>query len=116
MTEARRPNPWNLLAWLYLAVLFLRELVLSAWDVILTTLSPRLAVNPAILAVPLDLRSDAGITLLADLITLTPGTTAIHVSEDRRTLFIHSINAASPEAVVAGIKSGFETAVRRVLP
>jgi multicomponent Na+:H+ antiporter subunit E len=116
MTPAIRSEPWNPVAWLGLGLLFLRELALSAWDVILTTLRPRLDIRPAILALPLDLRSDVGITLLADLITLTPGTTALHVSEDRRTLYLHCINAASPEAVVSGLKTGFEAAVRRVLP
>lgn len=117
MTDNAPPPPqrWNPLAWLAVAALFLRELVLSALDVIRATLGRRLEARSAIVAVPLDLRGEAGVALLANLVTLTPGTTAIHVSEDRRTLYVHAMNAPSPGAVVAGIKGGFETALRRVL-
>lgn len=110
-----RPRPWNLLAWVALGLLFLRELLLSAWQVLRTTLSPEIRARSAIVAVPIALRSDAGITLLADMVTLTPGTTSLHVSEDRGTLFVHAMDAASPEEVAASIQDGFERATRRVL-
>lgn len=117
MTDATIvPNRLNLFAWVYLGAMFIRELVLSAWAVLRDTVRPNLSVRSAIVAVPLDLRSSAGITLLADMITLTPGTTALHVSEDKRTLYVHAMNATSPEDVVRDIKQGFEAAVRKVLP
>ncbi|MFL1463986.1 Na+/H+ antiporter subunit E [Roseococcus sp. DSY-14] len=110
------PRPWNLFAWLWLALLFLRELLLSAWTVIRATLSPRLEVRPGIVAVPLRLRSAAGITLLADMVTLTPGTTALHVSDDRRTLYVHAMDAADPDAVRRSIAERLEAPTMRVLP
>lgn len=109
-------RPWNLFAWLWLGVLFLWELLLSVWDVIKVTLAPRLAAQPAVVPVPLDVRSDAGITLLADMVTLTPGTTALHVSDDRSTLFVHAMSSASGEQTVAAIKQRLERPMRRVLP
>jgi multicomponent Na+:H+ antiporter subunit E len=109
------PNRWNLFAWLALGALFLRELILSAWDVLRATLAPRLRARSAIIAVPLEIQSDAGITLMADMVTLTPGTTSLHVSEDRRTLYVHAMHAESPEAVAASIRNGFEAATRKVL-
>jgi multicomponent Na+:H+ antiporter subunit E len=109
-------RPWNIVAWLWLGVLFLRELALSAWDVVKITLAPRLAVQPAVVAVPLDVRSDAGITLLADMVTLTPGTTALHVSDDRTTLYVHAMPSASSEQTVASVKQRLERPMRRVLP
>jgi multicomponent Na+:H+ antiporter subunit E len=111
-----QPRPWNLLAWLWLAVLFLRELLLSAFAVIRATLSPRIDVRPGIVAVPLRLRSAAGVTLLADMVTLTPGTTALHVSEDRRTLYVHAMEAADPDAVRRSIAERLEAPTMRVLP
>lgn len=113
MTAAR---PWNLLAWIWLALLFLRELLLSAIAVIRATLSPRIEVRPGIVAVPLRLRSAAGVTLLADMVTLTPGTTALHVSEDRRTLYVHAMDAADPDAVRRSIAERLEAPTMRVLP
>ena len=103
----------KVVAWLRLGGLFFRELVLSVKDVLLAVLDPRRPLRPAIVAVPLDVTSDAGITLLANLITLTPGTTSLHVSEDRRTLYVHAMNAS--ESTVADIKAGFEARVREVL-
>jgi multicomponent Na+:H+ antiporter subunit E len=109
------PRPWNLLAWVALGLLFLRELLFSAWQVLRATLSPEIRARSAVVAVPLAIRSDAGITLLADMVTLTPGTTALHVSADRRTLYVHAMDAGSPEEVARSIRDGFERATRRVL-
>lgn len=109
-------RPWNLPAWIWLGVLFVRELVLSATDVILATLAPRRIGSSAVVAVPLEVRSDAGITLLADMVTLTPGTTALHVSDDRTTLYVHAMSSASDDATVAAVKQRLERPMRRVLP
>ncbi len=109
------PRPWNLFAWIWLALLFLRELLLAASAVIRATLSPRLDLSPGIVAVPLRLRSAAGITLLGNMVTLTPGTTALHVSEDRRTLYIHAMDARDPEAVRRSIAERLEAPTMRVL-
>ncbi len=95
-----------------LAGLFLAELAKSATRVALMVASPRLAPHPAIIAYPLQVKSDLEIALLANLITLTPGTLSIDVSQDRRTLFIHCVDAPDPEAVIADIRLGFE---RRIL-
>lgn len=103
-----------LAAWLGLAWLFLRELTLSVKDVVLTVLRPARASRSGIVAIPLEVRSEGGITLLANMITLTPGTTSLHLSEDRRTLFVHVMNLA--DDTVAQIKDGFEQRVSAVLP
>ena len=100
--------------WLALAGLFLRELALSVQDVIRTVLDPRRASRSAIVAVPLDVRSDAGISVLANMITLTSGTTSLHVSDDRRVLYVHVMNVSDQS--VRQIKDGFERSVREVLP
>ena len=109
------PRPWNPFAWIALGALFLKELALSAWQVLRATLSPEVRARSAIVAVPIEVTSDAGITLLADMVTLTPGTTALHVSSDRRTLYVHAMDAGSPEEVATSIREGFERATRRVL-
>ncbi|NLD54956.1 MAG: sodium:proton antiporter [Burkholderiaceae bacterium] len=100
--------------WVALTGLFLRELAMSVQDVIRTVIDPRRVGHSAIVAVPLDVRSDAGISLLANMITLTPGTTSLHVSDDRRVLYVHVMNAS--DQTVRMIKDGFERSVREVLP
>lgn len=103
-----------LIAWVRLIALFFRDLALSVRDVAILVLRPRRPFRSAIVAVPLDVKSDEGITLLANMITLTPGTTSLHVSENRSTLYAHVMNASDES--VARIKDGFESCVREVLP
>jgi multicomponent Na+:H+ antiporter subunit E len=71
--------------------------------------------KPAIIAVPLDVKSDTGITVFADMVTLTPGTTSIDVSDDRKTLFVHALDAPDIDRSSAELKSSLEARVRRVL-
>ncbi|EJZ20680.1 Na+/H+ antiporter subunit E [Rhizobium sp. Pop5] len=93
---------------LSLAALFLKELSLSAWKVTLTVLSPDMKLKPGIFAFPLTVTSDFEITLLANLITLTPGTLSVDVSIDRRTLYVHALDCSDPEATRRNIANGFE--------
>ncbi|PKA40307.1 Na+/H+ antiporter subunit E [Rhizobium sullae] len=93
---------------LSLALLFLKELALSAWTVARTVLRPKMEIRPGIFAFPLTVERDLEITLLANLITLTPGTLSVDVSEDRRTLYVHALDCSDPEATKRAIASGFE--------
>lgn len=90
--------------------LFLFEVVMSAIRVAMVVISPRLdrALHPAIIAFPLTLKSDVQITMLANMITLTPGTLSIDVSEDRKTLYVHAIATPDRQSLVRSIARGFE--------
>jgi len=103
---------WKLCA---LGVYFVVELVVSsikvAWDVI----TPRHRAKPGILAVPLDVRSDAAVTVLANLVSLTPGSLSLDVSEDRSTLFVHVMFIENLESVRAEIKEKIERRVKEAL-
>jgi multicomponent Na+:H+ antiporter subunit E len=68
--------------------------------------------RPGVVAVPLELQTDAAITLLANLITLTPGTLSLDVSADRRVLYVHTMYLDDVEQFRREIKEGFE---RRVI-
>ena len=68
--------------------------------------------KPGIVKIPLDARSDLEITLLANLISLTPGTLSLDVSDDRKVLYVHAMYVNDREDFVASIKNGFE---RRIL-
>jgi multicomponent Na+:H+ antiporter subunit E len=94
---------------------FIRELVLSNLRVAYDVITPRYHMKPSIVAVPLDAKTDAEITLLANLITLTPGTLSLDVSEDRKVLFVHALYVDDPDALRKEIKDGFERRVLEVL-
>jgi multicomponent Na+:H+ antiporter subunit E len=101
---------------LALCSFFARELIIANAQLARLVLTPGLhQVQPAFLAVPLSITSRASITLLAALISLTPGTLSVDVSSDATTLYIHVIDARDPEAVVRQIKSGFERRILEVM-
>jgi multicomponent Na+:H+ antiporter subunit E len=95
---------------LSLGLFFLRELILSAISVAGWVLRPNAAaaMSPAIIAFPLTVTRDLEITLLANLITLTPGTLSIDVSADRKTLYVHALDCRDPAALSQQIADGFE--------
>ena len=96
---------WRILK---LAVLFLYELVLSSVRVAVLVLKPNMDLKPGIVSYPLKVDTDAEIALLANLITLTPGTLSVDVSDDRKHLFIHALDASDPEGMRRDIALGFE--------
>ena len=91
---------------------FLWELYMANISVAKAVLRPTLTIRPGVVAVPLKASTDLEITLLACLITLTPGTLALDVSDDRSTLYVHALDVGDLEAFRRAITDGFE---RRVL-
>jgi len=98
-----------------LALFFLWELLVSSFRVAWDVITPRHNMSPAVVAVPLDVSSDAEITLLANLISLTPGTLSLDVSEDKKTLFVHAMYVDDADAFRRSIKHDFERRVRGVM-
>ncbi len=94
--------------WLRLIVMFHYELLASSLQVLWDIFTPRHLSNPAIIEMPLDVKTDAGILLVTNLISLTPGTLSIDVSDDRQTLKLHVMFADDPDAVCKQIKGGIE--------
>lgn len=91
---------------------FLKELWVSCIRVAKGVLGIGPAPTPAVIAVPLEAKTDLEITLLACCITLTPGTLSLDVSPDRTTLYIHSMFTGDVEALRQETKDTME---RRIL-
>ena len=66
--------------------------------------TPRLSIKPGVVGVPLELDTDVGITILANFITLTPGTLSLDVSDDRNVLYIHAMYLDDEEGLLREIK------------
>lgn len=99
--------------WTVLILTFGWELIKSVYDVVLNVINPGRISHSAIVEVPLDVKSDLGIALLANMVTLTPGTTTLHISEDRTRLYAHVMNYS--DSVVEDIKQSFERQILKVL-
>jgi multicomponent Na+:H+ antiporter subunit E len=101
VTRTLRAAPFALL---YVAT-FLRELLTANVDVAYRTLAPSMPIYPAVVEVPLRVRSDLAITTIANSITLTPGTLTMDYDADTNTLYVHSIDGRDRESVVDPIRT-----------
>lgn len=82
---------------------FVYELLVANVTIALLAFRPRPRLHPHVIGIPLRVRSDAAVTLLSVVITLLPGTVAMGVSEDRRTLYAHAINDEDPDDARASV-------------
>jgi multicomponent Na+:H+ antiporter subunit E len=100
--------------WAALALLgtYLYDLVAASLTVARIVLAPRRGNRPAIVAVHVDARTEWGVALFAYLVSATPGSTCVHVADDRRTLFVHFLDAPDVRARAADVKALYE---RRIL-
>lgn len=98
-----------------LAAHFLYELVKANGRLALDVATPRFQMKPGIIALPLDATEDGQILLLSMLINTTPGSVALDVSPDRKTMYVHAMYMESPDAARDEIKQGFERRVLGVL-
>lgn len=100
-----------------LILFFLKELFVSSIKVARDVMRPGFRMKSGVISIPLDVTSDLAITLLANLISLTPGTLSLEVSEDRKELFIHAMYIEEGvEKVRKSIKEGLERHVMDVTP
>lgn len=110
--QARLVLFWKAWRLLRLIVYAVWELIIAnfrvAWDV----LTPNDNLRAGVVAVPLDVKGDLGVTLVANLITLTPGTVTLDVSDDGSYLYVHTMHLEDPDDFRREIKSGFERRVR----
>lgn len=97
---------------LYFIAFFIKELIKANIQVAYDVVTPKDHMKPAIIGVPLAAETDMEITLLANFITLTPGTLSMDVSSDRKTLYIHAMYVQDKDEFIRSIKDGFE---RRLL-
>jgi len=99
-----------------LAGYFVIELVLANLRMAYFVVMPLNRLRPGVIAVPLEPMTDSEMTVLANLITLTPGTLSLDASRDpetgRRILYVHVMHYRDADEVRDSIKNGFE---RRVL-
>lgn len=83
---------------------FLRDLMISNIDVAYRVLSPSMPVNSGMIEYRTQLRSPTAITILANSITLTPGTLVVECRESDGTMLIHCLNVESCEETLKGIE------------
>jgi multicomponent K+:H+ antiporter subunit E len=94
--------------------LVLRDILSANFTVALLVIGPVKKLHPGFIAVPLDITSELGITLLASTVSLTPGTVSADISEDKKWLYIHALHLEDSEALIADIKSRYEAPLKEI--
>lgn len=92
------------------------DILLSNIKVALQVLGPERNLTPGFIWLPLDIANIHGITALTSMITLTPGTVSVALSDDRRHLLIHVLHLTDPQALIADIKRRYEKPLMAIFP
>lgn len=114
VTPQRALNPVRYFWLLCYIPVFLWEMIKANIDVAYRVLHPKLPINPGIVKIKTNLKSEVSKTFLANSITLTPGTMTIDIKEDE--LYIHWIDVKSKEVSGASqaIAGPFEKLIARI--
>jgi multicomponent K+:H+ antiporter subunit E len=96
-------------------LVFLHDMLIANFAVARLVLAGPRRLDPVFVVVPLDIRDDLAISLLANIICLTPGTVSARLSEDRRELLVHALDCHDPALLVASIKTRFEQPLKEIL-
>lgn len=98
-----------------LLIFFIRQLAIANVEMASVIIfKKREDIRPAVVAIPLDTKTDFGIMMLGNLITLTPGTLTLDVSDDKKVMYVHTIALNDVASFRRSIKDGFERYVIEV--
>ncbi|MDD3519355.1 MAG: Na+/H+ antiporter subunit E [Chromatiales bacterium] len=109
-----RPAVQRPLVALRLLGVVLLDIVLANLTVARQVLGPVKRLHPRFVRVPLDLTHEFPITILASIISLTPGTVSVDVTPDRKALLVHGLSVDDEPALVADIKARYEAPLMEV--
>ncbi|MCU0809811.1 MAG: Na+/H+ antiporter subunit E [Thiobacillaceae bacterium] len=109
--QIRIRHPLTLLRYLVILVV---DIVRGSFHVAHLILSGPRRLRPAFVEVPLALKTDLAISLLANTISLTPGTVSAWLSADKRTLIVHTLDTGDRDALVAEIKQRYEAPLKKI--
>lgn len=97
-----------------LLIIFLIKLIKACFHVLYHIFQPELKIKPGIIRMEIDLDTPGEITLLANLITLTPGTLTVEVAHDNSALYIHTLVIDDAKAICDDIHNSFEKNIKKV--
>lgn len=96
------------------ALIVLWDILRSNIEVAVIVMRANRRLQPALLALPLDIQGDLPQALLASTISLTPGTVSMDFSEDRKWLYIHALHVTDEQAMLSSIKERYEAPLKEI--
>jgi multicomponent Na+:H+ antiporter subunit E len=96
-------------------VYFLYQMVKANLQVAYDVMTPKYFMKPGVVRYPLNAATEFEINLLSTMISLTPGTLILDISEDKKTMYIHVMYLENPETFVRETKTGLERRLLEIL-
>lgn len=103
-------------------LILLKFIIVVLWDIVIANfqvaaliLMPRRWLRPAFITMPLDISSPLGVSILANTISLTPGTVSCELSADHQQLLIHALHIDDIDASVQSMKQRYERPLMEIL-
>ena len=101
--------------------LLCRYLMMVLWDIVLANLSvarlvlgPQRRIQPSFVEVPMSIENEYVLSILACVISLTPGTVSAGLSADHKTLLLHGLDVDDRDALIAQVKSRYEAPLMEI--
>ena len=91
---------------------YLIKLVQSNIYIAYDILTPKIHVNPGFLRVPLSIKSDIGLLLFSNLLSMTPGSLSIDITEDKKIMLVHVLYKKSEKEILPEIQKIQEKIIR----
>jgi len=110
----KHKNPLRYLWFIYYIVIFLWECLKANIDVAFRVLHPALPIRPGTIRIKTSLRSDIGLTFLANSLSLTPGNTTIDVDKDAGVLYVHRLCLKNEHVESLPVAAKFESILKRI--
>lgn len=105
------------LVYFFVFLLFLvYEIFWANIRVAYAVLMPRSKIQPALVSFPLTCRKNIQITFFANIISLTPGTLALEISEDKTTLLLHTMFLKDEALLINQLRKKFESRIMVIWP
>ena len=109
-----RSEKIKLLPAIQLFGIVLWDILIASIDVAKLVLGPLDRIKPAFVEIPLDMQDPFVGTLLASIVSLTPGTVSIDIDRSRWVLQVHALNVDDAEALIQSIKARYERPLKEI--
>jgi multicomponent K+:H+ antiporter subunit E len=84
------------------------DIVVANFEVALLVVGSSKKLSPAFVAIPIEIKHELPITILASTVSLTPGTVSAEISEDKKWLYVHVLHLTKEDELIASIKQRYE--------
>lgn len=116
VNSMRDEHPKILKPWLAIryVLMVLKDILTANVEVALLIIGPIKKLTPGFVAIPINIDSDLGITILASTVSLTPGTVSAEVSKDKAWLYVHSLHLDDEAELIKSVKQRYEKPIKEI--